>query len=88
MRPVGTAKFLQLRSACAKSTAGGKFRSVGYVKFVDLVVDLVGREAGRDHVVAQFISLIRVDRHLGDSIDVDLYGRAISYQTIVVHNPL
>jgi hypothetical protein len=30
----------------ARSTLGGEFRGVGYVEFVDLVVDLVGREAG------------------------------------------
>ena len=30
----------------ARSMPGGEFRGVGYVEFVDLVVDLVGREAG------------------------------------------
>ena len=29
-----------------KSTFAGEFRGVGHVEFVDLVVDLVGREAG------------------------------------------
>ena len=33
-------------AARGPSTPGGEFRGVGYVEFVDLVVDLVGREAG------------------------------------------
>ena len=44
-----------------------ELRCVGHVEFVDLLIDLIGRNAGGGHVVAQFISLVRVNRCRGES---------------------
>ena len=65
--------------------AAEELRCVGQVEFVDLLIDLIGRKAGGRHAVAQFISLVRVDRCLGIPVNEHADIRSRSHQPILVH---
>ena len=62
-----------------------ELRCVGQVEFVDLLIYLIGRKAGGRHVVAQFISLVRVNRCRGIPVYEYADIRSRSHQPILVH---
>ena len=68
--------------------AAEELRCIRQVEFVDLLIDLIGRKAGRRHAVAHFISLVRVNCCLGIPVNEHADIRSGSHQPIFVHTSL
>jgi hypothetical protein len=68
--------------------AGDELRRIGYIEFVDLVIDLRGGKADGFHVVAHFVAPVSVNRQFGNAVNENTHFGSCPQQTILGHASL